>query len=252
MPFWLRPIDLVKDAADNEAVRTFAVGYGIYALLSHLAFVPAIVRSLMLRVWISFVLVTIATVISTFYHGCQTFDRCAGFLLPETRFLDHETAPLIALALGWMFLNAHGLRTTRERYLNFVLAALIFQALVVLSVTHFHPYDGMPVFAAAAALLVTATVYYLVFRVEPYHEMDDPDLRVRPFYAQVGFFVGGLIAAAIGLAMFAIPDLSTLLHSNWHVFIALGYALLQESIYGHAPPLNSYVSQLSVNQDDYI
>jgi hypothetical protein len=58
----------------------------------------------------------------------------------------------------------------------------------------------------------------------------------------VPFFLGGLATGAVGIGFFLLPDPThAMLHSFWHVFIAVAFLLLQEAVY--YPAHNKYATQ---------
>jgi hypothetical protein len=55
----------------------------------------------------------------------------------------------------------------------------------------------------------------------------------------VPFFIGGLATGTVGIGFFLLPDPThAMLHSFWHVFIAVAFLLLQEAVY--YPSQNKY------------
>lgn len=231
MVVFMEPLNATADALANVAVRQYAAGFGVYGVLSHLVFVPTIVRAAMFRNAVVVVLLLALTLPSTFYHACQAFNTCGGIAEEDTRRIDHTTAPLAILIGGWFVVNALGMRTTAKRYAAFVSSVLPVQVLVVALAVQLHPFDAVPAIVAAMAVVFGIYAYVVFFRVEPYRDDDDDDLRRWPIQLYwIGLF-GAAVLGSVGVLFFILDDASTLLHSHWHVFVGLALCLLQESVY---------------------
>jgi len=222
-------VDEAADWANVLAIRSAGAGAQWYSVLSHLAFVPFLVRAAWLRNYVGFSLIALTTAISTLYHWCAAFDRCEGQTLQTLRASDHLTASLAIVCVGWLALMAIGTRPSKTRQMAHVMTVLPIQIVAVSLATIGHPIDTLPSVVAIITVALSFGVFFLFFRAEPYEDARRRQpTKIRLHWPLV---VGGLLLSAIAVMMFVFPDQTSVLHSTWHVFVALGLETLQEGTY---------------------
>jgi hypothetical protein len=221
------PFDAVADMADLLAVRQYGLGFKLYSILSHLAAVPFIVRAIMLRNYLGIGIMPLIVLVSMVYHACQVADWCLGMLLTQVRQFDKLTASLAVILVGWLVLLALGSRTTKTRLLGFAMGMLPLQLILVGLAVMVRPFETFPVVVAGFAVAIQFLYYYTIVRVEPYSKTAElTHYRYHP-----ALMLGGLMITAIAITLFLMRDITSIMHSNWHTFIFLGLAILQEGTF---------------------
>lgn len=207
------------DWAALYATRNESVGLKAYALLSHLIFVPVVVRSVHHRNWFSAVINVVCVVVSLMYHACLATDACLGTTVERARAHDRLTATIDIISFCSYFL---------EPASAYVQAVVPLQLLVVGLAQSARPYSSYPVAVALVVVGVGFVTRALLVADTP-PAADAPRRRRRIFWPAL---LGAVVCGCIAVAFFLIDSETSALHSSWHVFAGAAMLLGLEATHG--------------------
>ena len=233
MPFYVEVVNATVDEESLIVPRSLGGGYAFFSIFSHVLFVVFIVRAWRLRDYFGAVMVSFLTLISILYHTCQTTDVCMGIPLLRWQTNDHGSASIAPYVILWVIMASPGpTHTTRTRLLAYALSYIPLSCVILYWTLLYHPLDIVPTLVIVVMGGLGFTIYYALFRVEPYVHASSPKFPTHAYNLKVVWFGGGVVTGIVGGLFFIIPDNSSLLHSWWHVFISASLICFQESVFG--------------------
>ena len=231
MPVYVPVIDLAVNYAEITAIRSFGVGYGIWSEFSHVTLVLFVCLAFWLRNYVGAVLGALLTVVSMFYHGCASFDVCAGLWVTQWQWMDHGTAPEAIIIVGWMFtVGLYVAHTTRTRMLAYALSVVPITVAILFLALQQHPVDLAPTMITILLVAIGFCVYYMLFFVERLVRRDNVKYWQSWNVGNYLFFAGGLIMGVIAVGFFCVTDPTSTFHSFWHFFVGIALCLFQGAV----------------------